>query len=348
MDENTTKIIEEKFKSLPVEIQDVIMSSSYEEVFIEIGKLYNMQDESLDMIARETTMTIMGLKPLENLGSELINELQVNKPKIDQIIHFLNETVFKNKIPLITEVFNKNNTQEEIESILDPRFSKLPQTTKKIVMDSNYQATLYAIAREYNLTVTQIGSLEEIVTSLIVGDVQPEKFEDLVEEDLQLTSEVANKLTAEVNEKVFQKIRSQVMALGEHAENQKDLEILSSHGIEIIDESKPRIPTPFKNSPATTVQGSMLELETTPEKEPNVDDVGVDQTVKIQIKKIPEASSSPVVNTSMLSQKLSGTMQMPSVRTAHTLDKISKDDEKGSLTITPSKPRFDPYREIPE
>jgi hypothetical protein len=94
MDDNTTKIIKERFDALPESIQEVILSSNYEETLLEIGKQYNLKVDQLGILERETTLVMMGLTPTKDFETELTRELNVDKIKGSQIVKDINEKVF--------------------------------------------------------------------------------------------------------------------------------------------------------------------------------------------------------------------------------------------------------------
>jgi hypothetical protein len=94
MDEKTTKLIKEKFDSLPESIKAVITSSNYEEALLEIGKKYQLNVEKLSILEVETTMVMMALIPTANFETELTRELGVDKAVGSQIVKDINEKIF--------------------------------------------------------------------------------------------------------------------------------------------------------------------------------------------------------------------------------------------------------------
>ena len=62
---------------------------------------------------------------------------------------------------------------------------------------------------------------------------------------------------------------------------------------------------------------------------------------------VPEKSE-PAPKHPIFAQKLSGSFQVPIVKTEHTLENITKTTTPTPPSPTPSKPNIDPYREIPE
>ena len=118
MDENTTKLIKEKFDALPKEIQEVILSSNYEETLIEIGKQYGLNVEKLDILGKETTLVMMGLTPTKDFETELTRELNVDKTKGSQIVKDINEKVFlkiRDLLKLMNTPIGEEPSLEEIK-----------------------------------------------------------------------------------------------------------------------------------------------------------------------------------------------------------------------------------------
>jgi len=94
MDENTTKIIKERFDALPESVQEVILSSNYQNTLIQIGQQFNLNVEQLGKLEVETTMTMMALVPMADFETELTHELGIDKEKGIQIVRDINEKVF--------------------------------------------------------------------------------------------------------------------------------------------------------------------------------------------------------------------------------------------------------------
>jgi hypothetical protein len=93
-EENTTKIIKEKFDALPQMVQEVILSSDYQNTLVKIGQQYNFNVEQMGILERETTMAMMGLTPLKDFEKELTRELNIDREKGANIVKDINEKVF--------------------------------------------------------------------------------------------------------------------------------------------------------------------------------------------------------------------------------------------------------------
>lgn len=125
MDENIKKIIKERFDALPESIQEVILSSHYEETLLEIGKQYNLNVEQLGVLERETTLTMMGLTPTKNFENELTRELKVDQTKGSQITKDINEKIFLK----IRDLLKLMNTPPGEEPSLEEYDDTIPRNT---------------------------------------------------------------------------------------------------------------------------------------------------------------------------------------------------------------------------
>jgi hypothetical protein len=121
MDEETTKIIKERFDSLPQSVQDVIVSSNYEEALLEIAKNYNLTAGQIDILARETTLIMMGLAPLQDFQNTLTQELKIGKEKGEKIVTDINEKVFLNIRELLKIMNTPTEEEEEEENVEKPQ-----------------------------------------------------------------------------------------------------------------------------------------------------------------------------------------------------------------------------------
>lgn len=112
MDDDTTKkIIKEKFEALPQSIQEIILSTHYEETLIEVGKQYQLNVEQMGILERETTLVMMGLTPTKDFETELTRELHIDKTKGAQIVKDINEKIFL-KIRELLKLMNTPTGEE--------------------------------------------------------------------------------------------------------------------------------------------------------------------------------------------------------------------------------------------
>ena len=105
MDENTMKIIQEKFDALPESIQEMIMSSHYEDTLIKVVQKNNLTVNQMGVLERETTLVMMGLTNPKDFETDIIRELNVEKAKGTEIVTEINDKIFL-KIRTLLKLMN--------------------------------------------------------------------------------------------------------------------------------------------------------------------------------------------------------------------------------------------------
>jgi hypothetical protein len=118
-DKDVEKEIKEKFDSLPKEVQEVIMSSNYEQTLIEIGQKFKLTVGQLDILARETTFALMGIIPLDDFEDGLTYELDIEKKEVLEILKDVNEKVFLNIRELLKLINIKDEEKYAAESLVE-------------------------------------------------------------------------------------------------------------------------------------------------------------------------------------------------------------------------------------
>ena len=94
MTDDIIKRIKEKFDSLPKEIQDIILSSNYQDSLLEIGRKYQLNVEQMGIMEQETTIAMMGLTPTTDFEKELTRELNIDSAKSSEIAKDISEKIF--------------------------------------------------------------------------------------------------------------------------------------------------------------------------------------------------------------------------------------------------------------
>jgi hypothetical protein len=124
-------------------------------------------------------------------------------------------------------------TLEEIQK----KFESLPENLKWAIMAANVDDNIIEISQENGLNVEQMGQLSLETHMEMFGFTPPEKFEESVKNSLKLSDEKTKEIVNAINEKIFKAIRSKMMEPSverEEDEENKDTQILSSAGIEIV------------------------------------------------------------------------------------------------------------------
>lgn len=191
---------------------------------------------------------------------------------------------------------NTDNTIDLLQIKIDEAKAQLQKETQNAINAVDYKAVILEMRKEKGYTFEQLGDLETETELLLCGLVNPEDYPKELENRMYLSKTEVNELVKEMNEKVFAKIKENlVKEIEGKTEEKTNTQILNSAGIKIIPEKK--------------------ELTTLP----------------------------PI-----LAQKLSGSLQVPMVKTKHSLENITKINIPTPQNTKVNKPAIDPYREIPE
>lgn len=357
--------------NLPKEVQEAINASSWERLSEEIGKKYLLNEDEINTLQLETASFLLGFIDEDSFPTYIEDEVGLSRNEANKISEEIFQKIFipiDNALPESFKLSTEEPKEPELEPTLDNRLSKFPPEMSKIIEESNYQSTLFAIAKSYNFSVPQMGALEKIVTNLIVGAVRPNDFQDLLEDSLDLERVEAQELMTKINEQISVPIREKMKGLGgvhhateNHVDAQEHARIaegLSAHGIEIVSDRPANISTPpVAKMPAMEVveKARPVPIVKIPEKvveAPPVPDLPLmpsaplPQVGKLELEPAPPANL-PVAEKketdSILTQKLSTSFRIPVVKTDH-----SENSPKKSGIQAVEKTKVDPYREIPE
>lgn len=222
---------------------------------------------------------------------------------------------------------------QDIVDLLQIKIEKakthLSEDTLNAIASVPWQATILQMRETKGYSFDQLSNLEMETELVLCGLLAPEDYPKELESRMKITKGATNDLVNEMNNLVFSKIREELIKsterkkifaqknpntetpISNEAEKEREntKQVLNTHGIEIINGSE----KPARENKETLPVPEKLELE------------------------------GDVIHP-MLIQKLSSSVQIPSVKTEHTLENITK-------TNTPptSYPQnADPYRLPPE
>lgn len=232
-----------------------------------------------------------------------------------------------------------DDTIDLLQIKIEKARAQLSNDTLSAIDAVNWKAVILAMRETRGYSFEQLGNLEIETELVLCGLLDPKNYPKEIENRMKISQTAANELVEEMNKLVFAKIREELIKITERKkgeekpvasidapeikpifhdteeEKKSNAQILSFHGIEILNENDKK--------PTQTMVQSGGETLPVPEK------------LEIPVEKAVHP---------ILVQKLSGSFQMPSVKTEHSLENMTKANQ----TSTASKPSIDPYREIPE
>ncbi|MFA6430617.1 MAG: hypothetical protein WC229_03180 [Candidatus Paceibacterota bacterium] len=125
MNEDTKKIIAEQMEVLPEDVKKAILSVDYRVQLQEIVKRNHLLIDQAGALETETTLTLLGLEPLENYVENISRELALSKDKAIIVAHDVDELIFKNIRISLQQLNDKNlEENEEIEERTTVELSK--------------------------------------------------------------------------------------------------------------------------------------------------------------------------------------------------------------------------------
>ena len=240
------------------------------------------------------------------------------------------------------------------DDIIDPLKIKietakrqLPLETVNAIDSVDWKIAILGMRIRHGYTFEQLGDLELETELLLSGLISPEDYPKELEKRMGIPGAQVGELVNEMNDLVFKKIKEELIKNTERkkifankteaTEGKDEVKVLSKDiieeralfnkdGIEIID--RPALPGDPSRS-----GGKEPSSENSPEIVPNNREKMLEEI---------EEPAHPI-----LAQKLSTSLQIPMVKTDHSLENITKSANTDSGDTIKSQ-RIDPYREIPE
>jgi hypothetical protein len=260
MDNETQKIIDELVEKLPEKTRAIVTSPEIAVKIARMGSDNSLNPEQARTLEIETYLVLLGLTPIEEFDEVIRNKLIIGSDTLELMILDVHNLIFKDLMPELVDLSEPEEGVGENEASvkLEEDFRNLPLEEQTAINNSNYQQTLYDILEAESLSIPQMGDLEELTTSLILGTTPSDKFEGLVKERLNLPEEKTKKLVTEINEKILRKIRANI-TIPEIQKKTTDADVLGQAGIKIVTKSvdnvfRSNIITPQKNASETLSQ----------------------------------------------------------------------------------------------
>ncbi len=110
-------------------------------------------------------------------------------------------------------------------------------------IDSGYVYTkLEEIAKNYSLTLDQLGDIDLYTCKILLGEIKSDSFENAIAEALEIDSELTRKIVSDINTKVISQIKSELTGANRQEAPNKP-----------VTPNKPLAPTPSMITPTTPI-----------------------------------------------------------------------------------------------
>lgn len=202
----------------------------------------------------------------------------------------------------------------------------LSEDTLEAIAAVPWQAEILKMRETKGYTFEQLGDLEIETELVLCGLISPTDYPKELENRMKISGMAANELVKEMNRLVFSKIKEELI---------KNTERKKLFGKKQIQGENPDTEAE-KKSNTQILNKAGIEI------------MNGNGNGKKEILPIPEKLEleGEVIHP-ILAQKLSGSVQVPIVKTEHTLQNLSPTNTENVATINKT-PAIDPYREIPE
>lgn len=227
----------------------------------------------------------------------------------------------------------------------------LPADTRAAIDAVDWREVIMQIRNKEGYDFIQLGELETETELLLCGLANPEDYPRQIEKGMGVSREAAQKLVSEMNEKVFKKIKEELIKITENkklaaekaeprpVDVEKPLkEGLGKAGIQITEAS-------------ASANGNTQALESREEILKRLEQPEISAPHPVRGHEGSQGDPASNGTHPLLAQKLSGPMQIPSTKTVHSLENLTKPAVSAppkSAPAAPTKYSEDPYREKPE
>lgn len=335
------------YSKLPSDVQAVFSSMKWMDTLRDISRKYNLTEEQIETLGTETTLVLLGIIDMDEYNKLLGDEILISPEIRARMIGEIDTMILGTIRPQLTNTFQKNSTDLAEEKYggrqkLDERFEKLPIEVQNAISESNYQVELYKIASKYELSINQMGALEEATTKVMLSLIHPDKYESELQANIDIPKEKIAVLVSDVNEGVLKNIREILKSHwgkgGAAVASDVDDEVPIPPYVKNLVEEKPEVQLPSSIKPVT---------ESNIYKNAGIEMVSGDILNKMPIKEDLKPIKSGGMD--MLADKLNGLTISQSSISDHTIPKVTPPPAQ---TLPPPvnlpTKQHDPYHEVIE
>ncbi len=217
-----------------------------------------------------------------------------------------------------------SDIKDELQIKIEKAKNALPEDARNAIDAVDWKAVILSLRDKKGYDFEQLAELEAETELVLVGLTSPKDYPRELEASMRISKGEANDLVKEMNERVFRKIKEELI------KNTERRKILSSR---------------------TSPPAPLLNKERVAE---GPGEVGLSETREDILKVIEKPETVPTMHP-IMAQKLSTTVTSESIKTEHTLRNLAKAGQETAAENPVSKPASptyakgeDPYRMKPE
>jgi len=144
-----------------------------------------------------------------------------------------------------------NETQE----IVREQFKKLPKNMQDAILSANLSENLKAISEKHHFRIDQAGTFETEVMLVMLGLERTDAFAKSIEREIEISKEVAEQITKDVNDQIFLPIRESLKQIQSQNNDEEEEEEEDEEEENDVNEKREegKIPVPDYNSEPETI-----------------------------------------------------------------------------------------------
>ncbi|HVV15185.1 MAG TPA: hypothetical protein VHD55_02185 [Candidatus Paceibacterota bacterium] len=140
-EQDTAKQIEERIAQLPVDVQEAVLASDFDEKVLAIGKSHNLHIDQSQLLGNEIYMVMLGMSDTADFVNSIEKEVRVSKEEAEKIATDVNAKILA---PIRESL--KRMYEQEGEAPAPTVPSSMPSTSQKsVVMPSSVAAAKAAV-----------------------------------------------------------------------------------------------------------------------------------------------------------------------------------------------------------
>ena len=245
--DQTKKQLKDAFDKLPEKLRQYVVVSDWENKLRDILVTQNLTEEQKVEINNEALLALLGVTDPDDLALALRTTAKLSDGQSEQLAQEIGEKIFSPAEDELLELDPINIEDYAAYQALPvgtkEALQKLPDDLRKIILSTETADKIQAIGQKYNLHIDQMGALDEEVHNVLFGVSSPSKLTEQIKNRLGIEQSAADKITYDLNEQIFLKIRESLQALHETNEATEANEAIG--GVEPI----PASPAPPETLP---------------------------------------------------------------------------------------------------
>lgn len=207
---------------------------------------------------------------------------------------------------------------------IDEAKANLPEQARKAIDNVDWKLKILEFRESKGYSYTQLTELEIETELLLCGLLSPEEYPRELQKRMNLPENEVRILIEEMNQKVFQRIKQEIIKISEEKKRQE------------LNQEK------FKEEKAFNLKTKEEGKPAEAQKEIMPEDLLLKKEIENPVEIKPNSDNF------LASEKLFKSFQIPETKTEHFVEKITQPSSKEPEAQNTMVKRVDPYREVPE